>query len=240
MLKMHICACAIEKAAWLWGPNDNRVSDSGHVKALKRPLDLTWDELWSFVRPATSCGCGTGGYSISRTFNGGLHNWLGHVRAALQRAQTLAHEGDAIAFVDRLSKQRLGQGMRPLGISAASKLVFFGAPNLRVFIYDSVVREAVGILPLGPGHYWTWHKLMKKIDGCATVDKKVFDQRCPQEIPEDWFRRRCLDQALYLIGKRIKNAANRSKSTNCNSIPSIRTASPRRSPVLPRTSSLGR
>lgn len=209
MKNFHICASAIERAAYLWGPNNNELSDSDHIQALKNPFMLNRDKLWAFVRPAKGHGCGTGGYSISRTFHGGLRDWLGRIKFALKQTQTLTGEVSAIDFVNGLSEQRLRPDMRPLGVSAASKLVFFGAPHLPVFIYDSVVREAVEVMAPKPGHYDIWHRHMKNIDRCATIDQIVFSRKRPLASQEEWFRRRCLDQTLYMIGERVRKARTR-------------------------------
>lgn len=159
----------------------------------------------------------TGGYSIIRAMWGGADVWAENIsrfrdthvvpardqfgeeslKRKAQVAISLHLELGGILGISRNGRSR------PLGISAASKFLFFMCPEFPFFIYDDVARLGMGFNQrLGLDSYAEWvkrcaerlspdHLLLVRGHLPPNYDGRV-----------DWFTRRCLDLALYRLGLR--------------------------------------
>ncbi len=159
----------------------------------------------------------TGGYSIGRTFWGGISEWAPRIEnfakdtVAKQRIEYQNSGNKAIVFriLDELANME-GTGpsgkKRQLGTVSASKLAFFLCPEMPFFIYDSVVGKVFHRKSAPrPSEYPMW---------CADLGKLLPDPDAFREHvtekgrPEfahrlNWLARRALDLALYRKGEEI-------------------------------------
>lgn len=151
---------------------------------------------------------GGGGFAITRRFQGGLKLWSKwlinfnrHVAEEVQRYLRNPDSQIIFSLHECLAEQcPMNSTKRPsvLGISAASKLLFFMCPKLPFFIYDSDARLALNMRVLEPHEYRTWWNRCRDI--LAEVNLPL-DTRIPDGANEDWFHRRCFDKMLIEKGR---------------------------------------
>lgn len=159
---------------------------------------------------------GDGGFSVSRRFHGGVSKWSGplnqfhkdHVIAAVKRYGRKPDPQIIFRLHERLAEHcPMEKKKRPgvLGISAASKVLFFMCPELPFFIYDSVARLALDIRELQPHEYEIWW------NRCSEVLKKTRlpSGQLPEGATKDWYHRRCFDKALYDVGEQKQRSLDR-------------------------------
>ncbi|MCL6106859.1 MAG: hypothetical protein M1309_05895 [Actinobacteria bacterium] len=159
----------------------------------------------------------TGGYSIGRTFWGGIFHWATRIDifvkedVAMYRMEYQQSGNPDIAYkiLDELANME-GAGpsgkKRKLGTVSASKLAFFLCPEMPFFIYDSVVGKVFGRKSAPrPNEYPMWCAALEKL----LPDSHSFREQVPEKRrPEfanrlDWLARRSLDLALYANGEKI-------------------------------------
>lgn len=164
----------------------------------------------------------TGGYSIVRGFCGGIPSWTPRINDFLQhrvnparmKYQNTKDKSIIWALISELGGMKgcsKNGCVRPLNIVAASKLMFFACPEMPVFIYDSVVGDALSMpkLPLSRYDEW-WSKCNELRNANADVTNMIPAERQKEfDDKREWFKRRCLDLMLYRLGG--SNAHNRDK-----------------------------
>lgn len=209
-MRHYIGRDAIERATNLWNGQAERKSrvyrsDRQHFRAFSRPLRLTEYDLRRFNALAniSRAKWATGGYSIRYCFAGRLSKWVPVIKSALIMAQRINGEGAAIRLVNGLARAKPPHASKQLGVSAASKIVYFGAPHLPVFIFDRLAGTALGLVK--PKRYSDWHAVAGRAYrrsrvGVGQPDLKRLKPPFP---PLDWFRRRCFDILLVDVGRRI-------------------------------------
>jgi hypothetical protein len=171
-------------------------SDREHFVIFSNPSALTFYDLKRFIWFAniSTAKRATGGYSIKYCFSGPLKAWVPMVRAALLRARGFRTEVAAIRQADLLANSRTTAARKSLGVSAASKLLFFGAPHLPIFIFDRLAGDALGVR--GPSSYKSWHRTAMRTFRHTNFDEPALREWQPCDAPKDWFRRRAFDIAL--------------------------------------------
>lgn len=157
-----------------------------------------------------------GGFSISRRFQGGLKKWSAplnrfynnHVIAAIKHYRQEPDPQIVFSLHQRLAeKGPMEKKKRPgvLGISAASKVLFFMCPELPFFIYDSVARLALDIRELEPHEYEISWNRCREVQGRTKLPRG----QLPEGVDKDWFHRRRLDKALYEKGEEQRRHLDR-------------------------------
>ncbi len=204
---MRVAARHIAIAASLWCGRISQKkaavyrSDSEHFAVFSNPRVLTYYDLRRFIEFANVSPArrATGGYTIKWRFSGSRRAWVSVIRVALLRARRLKTEAAAIRLADALANSRTTAARMPLGVSAASKLLFFGAPHLPIFVFDKFTRIAAGVRP--PRLYGSWHRTAMAMYRHANLDERALRRLRPPDAPEGWFRRRCFDIALVQKGQ---------------------------------------
>jgi len=156
----------------------------------------------------------TGGYSIGRTFWGGISAWAPRIdtfakeKVANYRVNYSQCGKRSIAFniFDELANME-GTGpsgkKRKLGTVSASKIAFFLCPEMPFFIYDSVVGTSLGLKsPPKPNEYPAWCDGLSQLLPEPDSFRELVPRKRLQEFSHrlDWLARRSLDLALYEIG----------------------------------------
>jgi hypothetical protein len=93
-------------------------------------------------------------------------------------------------------------------VSAASKVLFFGAAHLPIFIFDNLAGRALNLQR--PISYRQWHERVVQEYRVLEVDHDEMRAQKPSGAPLDWFQRRCFDAMLVRIGRSSKDAASTS------------------------------
>jgi hypothetical protein len=156
----------------------------------------------------------TGGYSITRKFWDGLSSWTPRIRYffvnGVKPARLRFHESGDIEIlwdlIYQLSKMegRSAKGYtNPLGVVAASKLLYFACPEMPVFIYDSVVGKALSVPNLVVEDYFHWWAKYHDIRNMNSSALSLLPSDRRQEFSDkdDWFTRRSIDLMLYRFGQ---------------------------------------
>ena len=158
----------------------------------------------------------TGGYSIVRKFWGGVASWMprlqGFYTTHVLPARVHFRQTRKVEAVWELTTQLAemkGQSTKgftnPLGIVAASKLLFFACPEMPIFIYDSFVGAALSVnkLPIKDYPRW-WHHCNDVLEANSSVIPLLPKDR-KTEFPdkEEWITRRSIDLMLYRFGEKI-------------------------------------
>jgi hypothetical protein len=166
----------------------------------------------------------SGGYSICRRFTGGTATWAPRIaaflagdaakaRVALDRAPFRRREivCSLIQELALLNAPARNGDARGLGISAASKILFFACPEMPFFIYDSVVRRQLGMPALSDGEsygaYWDRCWQAFAAEPHSTPGPLPENSSWPGSPPEQWFTRRCLDLSFYPTPGRVSERA---------------------------------
>lgn len=155
----------------------------------------------------------TGGYSVTRKFWGGLSSW----RPRLQEFYT----SDVLPCRDQYTQVRRvepawemtiklaemqgtsAKGFSsPLGIVAASKLLFFACPEIPIFIYDSVVGIALSMDKLAIEEYPKWWNRCNDVlkNNPSAIPLLPTNRQVEFQDKEEWFTRRSFDLMLYRLG----------------------------------------
>lgn len=199
---MRVASSHIREAAALWSGRISQKkasvyrSDREHFEIFSKPVALTYYDLKRFVWFAniSTARRATGGYTIKYSFSGPLKAWVPMVRAVLLRTRGLKSEVAVIRIADRLATSRTSAAWKSLGVSAASKLLFFGAPHLPIFIFDRLAGNALGLK--SPRSYKSWHLTAVRAYRHAGFDERALRKCRPANAPAEWFRRRSFDIAL--------------------------------------------
>ena len=208
---MHISPIQVQIANSFWhGAVSPRAkiyrSDAEHFNAFQHAQNLTEYDLKRFIWFAriSRTKLSTGGYSIKYCFSDGLANWLPILRTAIQTGRAAQTEAHAVRAVDELAKARPPTAWKVLGVSAASKLMFFGVPNWPIFIFDRFSGLAVGLQK--PASYSIWHRAVSARYRALHGLPAALRSRIPPQPPFDWFQRRCFDIALFTEGRKLEEA----------------------------------
>ncbi len=204
-------------------------TEFGHLRAAAGTRQLPGPLLRAFAAPNKDNDARrrTGGYSIARRFLGGVEQAAQAIHTALRsqggfdpsplpRPEQVARVVALVQAVGGIELESARGTKRILGISAATKLLFFLRPDLPVFIYDKYAAKALRITGLRPGDYADdWHRpcaaLLAANAGVPIALPQPHEQvqhggaaggraEAPTPPSEDWMRRRCLDLMLFRIG----------------------------------------
>ena len=156
----------------------------------------------------------TGGYSVQRNFTGGMPAWVEllerflreDVAAAVEEYRRKGKARAAIRLVNKLAamegRSAPGRPPRRLGNTPASKLLFFAAPELPLFMFDAVVSDALGVRNLAVGQYGEWHQRCLPLLEVNRDWASLLPADRREELGDklEWLGRRCLDTMLYRVG----------------------------------------
>lgn len=185
-----------------------------YFSKLPEPVDTTM--LKVFARPNRDRGnAEIGGYDTQMDMQGGVAHWasrLGNFFADRARHAREAFlngpDGYYVASLveDLANLKGLAAANREpqsLGLSAATKLIFFACPEMPIFMYDNVVGDALGMRTLRPNEYPVWDAI------CADLlyRRLAVSVQPPREAEPDWFRRRCFDMMLRRLSPKQRQAA---------------------------------
>lgn len=222
---MEINSEDINKAISLWEGEGRPGSDRGNVEGLSWRYGWTNDRLYALVRAAKDRRRQpTGGYSVIRRFRGGLRTWIQDLEA-FRKDELTQCMGEwretnmpqplwrAVAILGNMARLSKAENLGPLGVSAASKILFFACPEAPLFIFDSVVKEAYDFAMRGKqgwprridtASYADWWRFCSEFQGQTIIDSATSQITGSGLVSRDWVVRRCVDNMLYRCGKAIQ------------------------------------
>lgn len=154
----------------------------------------------------------TGGYDLQRNMQGGAAHWAEFLAPFFAETATAACQAFAASPDDYFIFQTLdelatfggkagsGKRSKPLGVAAASKLMFFACPELPIFLYDAVAGDALCMRSLHADEYPLWHRLCSDI----LYNSPVFELPRGIDAPQDWLKRRCFDLMLRRLSPKTR------------------------------------
>jgi hypothetical protein len=218
MIQIHEAARTLARRKWLGIVGDSEApstaSDAEFVSCFgSKTVAISGKLIARFAASNNDETRRTGGYSIMRRFMGGADTRAPAIEAFMRGRATEAGRqwaetpDEANQIIPKLVAElaatyKVGSPGYTLGISAASKLLFFSCPEMPVFIYDSLVQKFLGCPAANSEYSYAvfWQRCSKALNSPGHIETGLPPEHGIYSLmpPMDWFKRRCLDLEFYL------------------------------------------